>query len=134
MPEMFLCRSATLVISLCQWRIYTCVVLMAPPSLQTIFFLRGMRDFWPNKGLASSQVWRLVAYRESWIQPCVTFHFFGANSLADPRGARNAPLGGPNSFIFMQFSAKNLKNNSTYGSWRTPLGKILDPPLELIKK
>ena len=39
------------------------------------------------------------------------------------------PAGGPNYFTFMQFSAKNLQNNSTYGSWRTPLGKILDPPL-----
>ena len=49
-------------------------------------------------------------------------------------GARDAPPppGGPNSFIFMQFSGKKLKNNSTFGSWRTPLGKILDPPLETL--
>ena len=40
-----------------------------------------------------------------------------------------APPGGPNSFIFMQFSGTKLKNNSTFGSWRPPLGKILDPPL-----
>ena len=40
---------------------------------------------------------------------------------------------GPNSFIFMQFSGKKLKNNSTFGSWRTPLGKILDPPLSTNK-
>ena len=38
-------------------------------------------------------------------------------------GARDAPPGGPNSFIFMQFLAKNLKHNSTFGSWRTPWGK-----------
>ena len=47
-------------------------------------------------------------------------------TLADQRGsARDAPppRGGPNSFIFMQFSAKKLKNNSTFGSWRTPSGK-----------
>ena len=37
--------------------------------------------------------------------------------------------GGPNSSIFMQFSAKKLEKNNTFGSWRTPLGKILDPPL-----
>ena len=37
----------------------------------------------------------------------------------------------PNSFIFMHFSAKHLKNNSTFGSWHTPLGKILDPPLNM---
>ena len=30
----------------------------------------------------------------------------------------------------MQFFGKNLKNNSNFGSWRTPLGKILDPPLK----
>ena len=47
-------------------------------------------------------------------------------------GARDAPARGPNSFIFMQFSAKKLKNNSTFGSWRTPLGKILDPPLNVM--
>ena len=37
--------------------------------------------------------------------------------------------GGPNSFIFMQFFGKNVKNNSNFGSWRPPPGKILDPPL-----
>ena len=36
-------------------------------------------------------------------------------------GARPpSTLEGPNSFIFIQFSAKKLKNNSTFGSWRTP--------------
>ena len=35
-------------------------------------------------------------------------------------GQGRAPPGGPNSFIFMQFSAKNMQNNSTFGSWRTP--------------
>ena len=45
-------------------------------------------------------------------------------------GARDArPPLGPNSFIFMQFSGTKLKNNSTFGSWHTPLDKILDPPL-----
>ena len=39
-------------------------------------------------------------------------------------GARDArPPGVPNSFIFMQFSAKNLKNNSNFGRWRTPPGE-----------
>ena len=55
--------------------------------------------------------------------------------LADLRGgARDArpPPGGPNSFIFMQFSRIKLKSNSTFGSWRTPLGKILDPPLHSV--
>ena len=29
----------------------------------------------------------------------------------------------------MQFSTKKLKNNSTFGSWHTPLRKFLDPPM-----
>ena len=32
-------------------------------------------------------------------------------------------------FHFHAVFGKKLKNNSTFGSWRTPLGKILDPPL-----
>ena len=39
-----------------------------------------------------------------------------------------SPPGGPNSLIFNQVFGKNLKNNSNFGSWRIPLGKILDPP------
>ena len=31
--------------------------------------------------------------------------------LADPRGRRGRAPGGPNSFIFMQFSVENLQNN-----------------------
>ena len=55
------------------------------------------------------------------------------SSLADLRGApgTRAPPGGPNSFIFMQFLAKKLQNNSSFGSWRPLLGEILDPPLLL---
>ena len=45
-------------------------------------------------------------------------------------GTRAHP-GGPNSFIFMQFSGKKLKNNSTFGSWHPHLGKIFHPPLQL---
>ena len=40
-----------------------------------------------------------------------------------------APPGGPNSFIFMQFSAKIINKHTHFGSWRPPPGKILDPPL-----
>ena len=53
-----------------------------------------------------------------WIGPnIITTSIDGSKG-----GARDAPPG-PNSFIFMQFSAKKMKNNSTFGSWRTPLGK-----------
>ena len=38
------------------------------------------------------------------------------------------PPGGPNAFIFMQFSAKSWKNNPTLRVG-APLRKILDPPL-----
>ena len=42
--------------------------------------------------------------------------------LADPRGApgTRAPPGGPNSFIFMQFSAKIINKHTHFGSWRPP--------------
>ena len=45
----------------------------------------------------------------------------GGFLLADLGGARDAP--DPNSFTFMQFSAKNLQNNPNFGSWHTPSGK-----------
>ena len=38
------------------------------------------------------------------------------------------PSWGPNSFIFIPFSAKKIAKYSHFGSWR-PLRKILDPPL-----
>ena len=47
----------------------------------------------------------------------------------DLRGAaRDEPPQGPNSFIFMQFSAKNCKIIPTW-ELAYPLRKILDPPL-----
>ena len=56
-------------------------------------------------------------------------------ALADPRGgARDArpPPWGSKFFHFHAVFGKKLKNNSTFGSWRPPLGKILDPPLDRI--
>ena len=55
------------------------------------------------------------------------------SSLADPRGgARDArPPWGSKFFHFHAVFGKNVKNNSNFGSWRPPLGKILDPPLIL---
>ena len=52
-------------------------------------------------------------------------------TLADLRGApgTRAPPWGSKFFHFHALFGKKLKNNSTFGSWRTPLGKILDPPL-----
>ena len=51
------------------------------------------------------------------------------STLADPRGApgTRAPRGSK-FFHFHAVFGKNLKNNSNFGRWRTPLGKILDPP------
>ena len=55
-------------------------------------------------------------------------------SLADPRGApgTRAPSWGSKFFHFHAVFGKNVKNNSNFGSWRPPLGKILDPPLYMI--
>ena len=56
-------------------------------------------------------------------------------AVADLRGVRGtrAPLGGPNSFNFMQFLGKFGKfvcwRHPPRGSWRPLLGEILDPPL-----
>ena len=47
-------------------------------------------------------------------------------------GAPGAPPGSK-FFHFHAVFSKNLKNNSNFGSWRTPLGKILDPPLMSIR-
>ena len=52
------------------------------------------------------------------------------NVLADRgEGAPGTHHQGPNSFIFMQFSAKKCFSTPTLGVG-TPLRKILDPPLE----
>ena len=44
-------------------------------------------------------------------------------NIGGSKGAPGTRLLGPNSLIFMWFSAKNWKNNSTFGSWRTHLGE-----------
>ena len=72
-----------------------------------------------------------VPYLLCAIPICIDLYrsqLHGVNNFTKSIGVSLAPPG-PNSFIFMQFSAKNLKNNNTFQSWRTPLGKILDPPL-----
>ena len=46
-------------------------------------------------------------------------------------GTRAPPPRGPNSFIFMQFSAKMWKIIAILGVGAPPLGKILDPPLHI---
>ena len=49
------------------------------------------------------------------------------------RGPPGTPLRGVQILSFSCSSRqKKLKNNSTFGSWRTPLGKILDPPLNVM--
>ena len=45
------------------------------------------------------------------------------------RQGRAPPPWGSKFFHFHAVFGKNLKNSSNFGSWRTPLGKILDPPL-----
>ena len=43
-----------------------------------------------------------------------------------------APPWGSKFFHFHAVFGKNVKNNSNFGSWRPPLGKILDPPLNIV--
>ena len=68
-------------------------------------------------------------YRSQLLPECLLEHLGMPSmwivSLADPKGYQGcAPCPqSPNSFIFMQFSARKLKNNSTFGSWCTPAGK-----------
>ena len=47
------------------------------------------------------------------------------------RQGRAPPPWGTKFFHFHAVFGKNLKNNSNFESWRTPLGKILDPPLNI---
>ena len=46
------------------------------------------------------------------------------------RGRQGRPPRGPNSFIFMQFTAKKSEHTH-FGSWRPHLRKILDLQLKL---
>ena len=58
--------------------------------------------------------------------------FSGGGGIGGSKGGApgtRAPPGGSKFFHFHAVFGKKLKNNSTFGSWRTPLGKILDPPL-----
>ena len=56
--------------------------------------------------------------------------------ICGSKGGRQgrAPPWGSKFFHFHAVFSPKLKNNSDFGSWRTPLGKILDPPLlQLVK-
>ena len=52
--------------------------------------------------------------------------------IGGSKGGRQgrAPPWGSKFFHFHAVFGKNLENNSNFRSWRTPLGKILDPPLK----
>ena len=60
-----------------------------------------------------------------WGTPSCTVTIGGSKG---GRQGRAPPLGSK-FFHFHAVFGKKLKNNSTFGSWRPPLGKILDPPL-----
>ena len=64
-----------------------------------------------------------ISTRCQYIQsPSKNYEKGRFRSLVYPRGRQGRPRG-PNSFIFMQFSAKYVKINTTFGSWLTPSGK-----------
>ena len=51
-------------------------------------------------------------------------------TIGGSKGAQGrAPPLGVQIFHFHAVFSKNLKNSSNFGSWHTPLRKILDPPL-----
>ena len=52
----------------------------------------------------------------------------GMSAPGDLGGRQGRPRGSK-FFHFHAVFSKNLKNNSNFASWRTPLGKILDPSL-----
>ena len=56
--------------------------------------------------------------------------------IGGSKGGRQgrAPPWGSKFFHFHAVFGKKLKNNSIFGSWRPPLGKILDPPLLILQK
>ena len=57
------------------------------------------------------QVW--VKFLPKICQFCLIYQW-----LIGEGAPRTRPFGGPNSFIFMQFAAKNLQNNSIVQKWK----------------
>ena len=59
--------------------------------------------------------------------------FSVVETIGGSKGGRQGcapPPWGSKFFHFHAVFGKNVKNNSNFGSWRPPPGKILDPPLE----
>ena len=84
------------------------------------------------KGYVYVYVWKGGGWEEVCERGCTSEAGGIHQTLADLRGgardARPSP-GGPNSFIFMQFSANIWKIIALLGVGAPPLGKILDSPL-----
>ena len=67
----------------------------------------------------TSQQWCVVhslSELDQTPQPFLGSTFIGGSKEVN----RDAPTGGPNSFIFMQFSAKKISWHTHFGSWRSP--------------
>ena len=69
-------------------------------------------------------LWEMWENIHSWSQFLTDFHIWPTKLKLRNSSTRF--------FHFHAVFGKNLKNNSTFGSWRTPLGKILDPPLNTV--
>ena len=69
----------------------------------------------------------------NWWVPGWPIYFTG-QAIGGSKGVpgMHAPLWGSKFFHFHAVFGKNLKNNSNFGSWHTPVGKILDPPLQAV--
>ena len=104
---------------------YQSVNKLLKPSLKMLFsfyFFSRFSWFGTDRGDLHLPGKRTTAVStRSAFTNTFTIHYSTIGGSGGGRQGR-AP-GGPNSFIFMQFSAKKMKNNSTFGSWRTPWGK-----------
>ena len=84
----------------------------------SIIFKQFLAKILPNNRFYPKlMAWHPALYGKSWIRNCKNFvvnlpHILPGTPVADPEGARDdGPILSPNSFIFVQFSAKLLQNN-----------------------
>ena len=91
---------------------------------------QGMVEQAKKKNVYKEFIMELVGKEPTSIKEGIFKFYFRSHWRIQGDGAPGTHPGGSNSFIFIQFSAKKLQNNTTLGVG-VPLRKILDPPLEV---
>ena len=138
--KIVLCRSATdQSLQISSSTLGYCLALPcdpAAPDIHMYYFIPFTSIIYPDHSVQSAQVPQLFGFP---LQSCCPWQFFlplvplicGYQHWRIQGGQGHAPPtpGSPNSFIFVQFSAKNVQNNRLAPTWRPLLRKILDPPL-----